>query len=111
MDCGHRMVRQLVHGEEERSVPFLGTRAVRAVQEQRKSRTISRLIRRRSMKYSDNPHYRNYIDAYAGGDLPRARAALDACLSDAKRSGSQAQRADLLQRIGGIEHELGNVAT
>ena len=62
------------------------------------------------MKYSQSRNYLDYMDAYAAGDLQRARTALEACLGEVQQSGSPAQQADLLQRIGGIEHELGNVA-
>ena len=60
------------------------------------------------MKYSENANYQRYMSSYAEGDLVAAKAALLACASDFEQSGAAAHRADLLQRIGSIEHQLGD---
>ena len=60
------------------------------------------------MKYSENPNYAQYMNLYAAGNLAGAKKALLACVADFANSGSSAQRADILQRIGGIDFELGD---
>jgi tetratricopeptide (TPR) repeat protein len=59
------------------------------------------------MKYSENRNYRDYMDLYASGDLNGALGALENCLNDMTPGESPAHAADLLQRIGTLEFELG----
>lgn len=60
------------------------------------------------MKYSENRNYQEFMSRKANGDIEGAKQALLKCLDELSET-DLVQRSDLLQRIGDLFFEQGNI--